>query len=267
MTRYLRTVALVLVLGALALWGGAPARGAPVEPEAPGAPGAKDKDKADYSDLRAALIREIESHARDTEQMAGLAPLDRRVLQVMAEVPRHEFVPELLKPFAYLNRPLPLGHGQNISQPYLIALMTDLVDITADAVVFETGTGAGYHAAVLAKLAKQVYSVEIIKPLAIRAAKTLARLGYDNVHVRIGDGFYGWAKHGPYDAMIIKESMTYVPQPLLDQLKAGGRMVVPIGRANGPQFLTLVRKDADGRIRERRILPVRFSPLQGGERL
>ncbi len=244
---------LVFFLGTLALSGGAP--------------GAQDRDKPDYSDLRAALMRDIESNARAAERMVGLAPLDRRVLKVMAEVPRHEFVPEPLKPFAYLNRPLPLGHGQNISEPYLIALMCDLADITAGAVVFETGTGAGYHAAVLAKLAKRVYSVEIIKPLAVRAAKTLARLGYDNVQVRAGDGYFGWAKHGPYDAMIIKESMTYVPQPLLDQLKPGGRMVVPLGRADGPQFLTLIKKDATGRIREKRILPVRFSPLQGGERL
>ncbi len=264
---FLRTLTLIF-MAAAAYSASLPSRDAGAEAAKPAKPeAAKAKDKPDYAALRRALMRDIRSHAKLAQQRVGLAPLDRRILKVMAQVPRHEFVPEPLKPYAYLNRPLPLGHGQNISEPYLIALMTDLAGITPGAVVFETGTGAGYQAAVLAKLAKRVYSVEIIKPLAVRAAKTLARLGYDNVSVRAGDGYFGWAKHGPYDAMIIKESMTYVPQPLLDQLKPGGRMVVPLGRAGGPQFLTLIVKDAQGRIRETRILPVLFSPLQGGERL
>ena len=221
----------------------------------------------DYEDQRATLMRNVEAHAKILKEFAGLKPPSGRVLRAMGDVPRHEFLPEELKPFAYLNRPLPLGFGQNISEPYLIALMTDLAKISADDIVFETGTGAGYHGAILAKLAKRVYSVEIIKPLARQAAKTLSRLGFDNVEVRLGDGYFGWAEHGPYDAMIIKESMAYIPAPLLNQLKPGGRMVVPLGPANGQQYLTLIRKGLNGRIRQRRILPVRFSPLQGGERL
>ena len=232
-----------------------------------GAQAAHLEDEPDYGNLRAGLMREVEAHALITQRLRGIKPPNRRVMEAMAKVPRHEFVPHHLRPYAYLNHPLPLGFGQNISEPYLIALMTHLADLSAEDVVFETGTGAGYQAAILAGLAKRVYSVEIIKPLARRAAETLARLGFDNVEVRLGDGFFGWSEHGPYDAMIIKESMTYVPPPLLRQLKPGGRMVVPLGPPKGPQFLTLIRKDKDGRVRQERILPVRFSPLQGGERL
>lgn len=224
-------------------------------------------DEPDYASLRAGLMREVEAHALITQRLMGIQPPSRRVMEAMAKVPRHDFLPHHLQPYAYLNRPLPLGFDQNISEPYLIALMTHLADLSADDVVFETGTGAGYQAAILARLAKRVYSVEIIEPLARRAAETLARLGFDNVEVRLGDGYFGWPEHGPYDAMIIKESMIYVPPPLLKQLKPGGRMVVPLGPPKGPQFLTLIRKDKDGRVRQERILPVRFSPLQGGERL
>ena len=232
---------------------------------APDAVGAA--EDLDYEEQRATLIRNVEAHAKIMKTFAGLKPPSERVLQAMGDVPRHEFLPDKLKPFAYLNRPLPLGFGQNISEPYLIALMTDLVKISADDIVFETGTGAGYHGAILAKLAKRVYSVEIIKPLAMRASKTLSRLGFNNVEVHLGDGYFGWAEHGPYDAMIIKESMTYVPAPLLNQLKPGGRMVVPLGPPNGQQYLTLIRKGFNGKVREKRILPVQFSPLQGGQRL
>ncbi len=232
-----------------------------------GAQAAHLEDEPDYANLRAGLMREVEAHALITQRLRGIKPPNRRVMEAMAKVPRHEFVPHHLRPYAYLNHPLPLGFGQNISEPYLIALMTHLADLSTEDVVFETGTGAGYQAAILAGLAKRVYSVEIIKPLARRAAETLARLGFDNVEVRLGDGFFGWSEHGPYDAMIIKESMTYVPPPLLRQLKPEGRMVVPLGPPKGPQFLTLIRKDKDGRVRQERILPVRFSPLQGGERL
>ncbi len=241
----------------------------PTPPPAPsgGAQAAHLDDEPDYANLRAELMREIEAHARMTERLMGIKAPNRRVMETMAKVPRHEFVPHRLRPYAYLNRPLPLGFGQNISEPYLIALMTHLADLSTDDVVFETGTGAGYQAAILAGLAKRVYSVEIIKPLARRAAETLARLGFDNVEVRASDGFFGWPEHGPYDAMIIKESMTYVPPPLLRQLKPGGRMVVPLGPPDSTQYLTLIRKEKDGRMREMRILPVRFSPLQGGERL
>jgi protein-L-isoaspartate(D-aspartate) O-methyltransferase len=145
--------------------------------------------------------------------------------------------------------------------------MTHLAEVRPDDVVFETGTGEGYHAAVLSKLAAHVYSVEVIEPLAGYAARILKELGYSNVDVLAGDGYYGWSEHAPYDAIVIKEAIDHLPQPLLNQLKRGGRMVIPLGPATGPQFLTLVRKDEAGKLHEDRIMPVRFSPLQGGERL
>jgi protein-L-isoaspartate(D-aspartate) O-methyltransferase len=197
----------------------------------------------------------------------GIAEIDPRILDAMREVPRHLFVPEPLRDFAYGNHPLPVGHDQNIAAPLLVALMTHLIEPQPDDVVFETGTGAGYHAAVLAQLVAEVYSVEVIDPLAEQAADLLAEQGYDNVHIRAADGYYGWPEEGPYDAMVIKEAIDYVPTPLLAQLKPGGRMVVPLGPADGPQYLTLITKNENGRVSEERILPVRFSPLQGGQRL
>ena len=197
----------------------------------------------------------------------GIAEIDPRILDAMREVPRHLFVPEPLRDFAYGNHPLPVGHDQNIAAPLLVALMTHLIEPQPDDVVFETGTGAGYHAAVLAQLVAEVYSVEVIDELAEQAADLLAEQGYDNVHIRAADGYYGWPEEGPYDAMVIKEAIDYVPTPLLAQLKPGGRMVVPLGPADGPQYLTLITKNENGRVSEERILPVRFSPLQGGQRL
>ncbi len=184
----------------------------------------------------------------------------------MREVPRHLFVPEALRPYAYNGHPLPLGHGQNIASPFVVALMTHLAELEPDDVVFETGTGAGYHAAVLAKLAARVYSVEVVEPLAGQAVTTLARLGIVNAHARSGDGYYGWPDRAPFDAILVKEAVDHVPVPLLNQLKAGGRMVLPLGSPDGGQYLTVVRKQADGTTRRTRILPVLFSPLQGGER-
>jgi protein-L-isoaspartate(D-aspartate) O-methyltransferase len=197
----------------------------------------------------------------------GIETIDPRVLDAMREVPRHLFVPEPLRDFAYGNHPLPVGHDQNIAAPLLVALMTHLIEPEPDHVVFETGTGAGYHAAVLSQLVAEVYSVEVIDELAEQAAALLAERGHDNVHVLAEDGYYGWAEHAPYDAMVIKEAVDHLPAPLLAQLKPGGRMVVPLGPADGPQYLTLVTKGENGRVREERILPVRFAPLQGGERL
>jgi protein-L-isoaspartate(D-aspartate) O-methyltransferase len=197
----------------------------------------------------------------------GIPAIDPRVLEALREVPRHAFVPEVLRPYAYLPRPLPVTPEQNLAAPMLIALMTHVVAVQPDDVVFETGTGAGYHAALLSKLAAHVYSVEVIEPLADRAARLLKDLGYDNVDVMAGDGYYGWSAHGPYDAIVVKEAIDHLPQPLLNQLKRGGRMVIPLGPADGPQYLTLVRREEDGRLRQRRIMPVLFSPLQGGQRL
>lgn len=197
----------------------------------------------------------------------GIAEIDPRVLEVMLEVPRHAFVPEPLRPYAYQPGPLPVTRDQNLAAPLLVALMTHVADVKPDDVVFETGTGAGYHAAVLSRLAAHVYSVEVIEPLALRAARLLKELGYANVDVRAGDGYYGWPDHAPYDVIMIKEAIDHVPAPLLSQLKRGGRLVMPLGPERGPQQLTLVTRNHDGKLLERRIMPVRFSPLQGGERL
>jgi protein-L-isoaspartate(D-aspartate) O-methyltransferase len=197
----------------------------------------------------------------------GITAIDQRVLDAMLEVPRHAFVPEPLRPYAYQPTPLPVTPEQNIAAPLLIALMTHVAAVQPEDVVFETGTGAGYHAAVLSRLASHVYSVEVLEPLAENAARLLKQLGYDNVDVQAGDGYFGWAAHGPYDVVMIKEAIDHVPPPLLGQLKRGGRLVIPLGPARGPQYLTLVTKDQAGKLREERILPVRFSPLQGGERL
>ena len=218
------------------------------------------------SAARHEMVRIIELQASMLSAETGIAELDARVLDAMREVPRHAFVPEPLRPYAYGDHPLPVTHDQNIAAPLLVALMTHVVALQADDVVYETGTGAGYHAAVLSLLVRDVYSVEVDEPLADRAERLLKDLHYDNVHVQAGDGYFGWAAHAPYDAMIIKEAIDHVPPPLLGQLKRGGRMVLPLGPARGPQYLTLVTKDADGKVSEQRIMPVRFSPLQGGER-
>ena len=207
--------------------------------------------------------REVAMFAGET----GIAAIDPRVLAAMREVPRHAFVPEMLRPYAYQPRPLPVTADQNIAAPFLVALMTHLAEVQPDDVVFETGTGAGYHAAVLSRLAAHVYSVEVLAPLADHASRLLKDLGYDNVDVLADDGYYGWSAHAPYDAIIVKEALDHLPQPLLNQLKRGGRLVIPLGPLDGPQQLTVVRKDETGRILQERILPVRFSPLQGGERL
>jgi protein-L-isoaspartate(D-aspartate) O-methyltransferase len=220
-----------------------------------------------YARPRAAMVTRILQHARALERQTGRKPPRKSVLEALARVPRHAFVPPRLKRYAYLDTPLPLGHGQSLSQPFVIALMTDLGRIAKTDVVFETGTGAGYHTALLAVLARRVVSVEVIAPLALKASAALKRLGYANATVHLGDGYYGWKAGGPYDVMIIKEAVAHIPPPLLAQLKPGGRMVIPIGPRGGTQQLTLVEKAPDGKLRETRILPVRFTPMQGGERI
>jgi protein-L-isoaspartate(D-aspartate) O-methyltransferase len=215
---------------------------------------------------RQEMVRIIEFEVAALSTETGIEQLDPRVLDAMREVPRHAFVPDALRVYAYGNHPLPVSPDQNIAAPLLVALMTHVVAPQPDDVVFETGTGAGYHAAVLSRLVREVYSVEVEEPLADRAARLLKELHYDNVHVQASDGYYGWAAHAPYDAMVIKEAIDHVPPPLLAQLKRGGRMVLPLGPAAGPQYLTVITKDADGKVNEQRLMPVRFSPLQGGER-
>jgi protein-L-isoaspartate(D-aspartate) O-methyltransferase len=211
-----------------------------------------------HAERRAAMVAEVREHA------PGEARLDRDVLAAMAKVPRHAFVPASQLRHAYENRPLAIGHGQTISQPYIVALMTTLARPTRDAVVLEIGTGSGYQAAVLAELVARVYSIEIIEPLGTQAAQRLRALGYDNVHTRIGDGYYGWPKAGPFDAIVVTAAATSVPPPLIAQLKPGGRMVIPVGSSFFTQTLMLVEKDAAGRVRTRQVLPVRFVPLTGG---
>jgi protein-L-isoaspartate(D-aspartate) O-methyltransferase len=212
------------------------------------------------------MVRVIELEALAVSADTGIPEIDPRVLEAMRQVPRHAFVPSELRPYAYGNHPLPVGHEQNVASPLLVALMTHVVALEPDDVVYETGTGAGYHAAVLSHLVRSVYSVEVVEPLADQAARVLKELGYDNVHVQAGDGYFGWPGKGPFDAIIVKEAIDHVPPPLLGQLRRGGRMVLPLGPARGPQYLTLITKGANGKVLEKRIMPVRFSPLQGGER-
>ena len=187
---------------------------------------------------------------------------NRRVLKAMGEVPRHEFVPAELRSLAYSDRPLPIGHDQTISQPYIVAFMTEqLAPKPADRVL-EIGTGSGYQAAVLARLVAEVYSIEIVTPLAERATADLARLGFRNVTVKAGDGYQGWKEHAPFDAVIVTCAPDHIPQPLVEQLKEGGRLIIPVGTL-AEQRLYLLEK-RDGKITERAVLPVRFVPMTGG---
>jgi protein-L-isoaspartate(D-aspartate) O-methyltransferase len=217
-----------------------------------------------YASARAELVREITEEVEDTAEFLNRRALDSRVMEVIGRVPRHEFVEEDQRAAAYENRPLPIGHGQTISQPYIVAIMTDLLEPRPGYRVLEVGTGSGYQAAVLAELCDEVYTIEIIEPLATAAAARLERLDFDNVEVRAADGYYGWREHAPFDAIIVTAVATHVPPSLIAQLKPGGRMVLPIGTRFTVQQLVLVRKGDDGRVTTRQILPVAFVPLTGG---
>ena len=217
-----------------------------------------------YAARREAMLRAIAGDARMTSDYTGRTVFNPRVMEAMANVLRHEFVPPDLQPFAYENRPLPIGYGQTISQPYIVALMTDLLDSKSGDRVLEIGTGSGYQAAVLAKLVKEVYTIEIIPPLARQGSERLKRLRYDNVTTRVGDGYYGWKEHAPFDSIIVTAAATQIPPPLIQQLKPGGRMVIPVGGRFFTQELLLVEKTPAGEVKTRQILPVRFVPLTGG---
>jgi len=217
----------------------------------------------DPSQARQKMVETIEETVRETSLYLDKEALDPRVMQVMGKVPRHEFVPSSERPYAYENRPLPIGHGQTISQPYIVALMTDLLKPQPGDRVLEVGTGSGYQAAVLAGLVKQVDTIEIINALADSAKERLKRLGYDNVEVHHADGYYGWPQHAPYDGIVVTAAAGQVPPPLIQQLKPGGRMVIPVGSRFMVQELVLVQKAADGTITTRQILPVMFVPLTG----
>ncbi|MFQ5983586.1 MAG: protein-L-isoaspartate(D-aspartate) O-methyltransferase [Woeseiaceae bacterium] len=189
--------------------------------------------------------------------------IDESVLGSLGVVERHRFVPDRQKRFAYENRPLPIGHGQTISQPYIVALMTDLVKPDEDDVVLEVGTGSGYQAAILSGLVKRVYTIEIVPPLARQAEARLKRLGYDNVTTRLGDGYYGWEDHAPFDSIVVTAAASHVPPPLVEQLRPGGRMVIPVGGRFMTQQLLLIEKTEEGEVRSFQIAAVRFVPLTG----
>ena len=215
----------------------------------------------DYERLRKEMVEEIRDMVMDTRDYIGNGNLDARVIEAMQKVPRHEFVPEAYRQHAYRNRALPIGNEQTISQPYIVALMTDLARVDEDSVVLEVGTGSGYQAAVLAELVKHVYSIEIIEALGIRARETLERLGYDNISFQIGDGYHGWPEHAPFDAILVTAAPEEVPEPLIEQLKPGGRIIIPVGPRNRTQSLRVIEKDASGKVEERDVLPVGFVPL------
>ncbi len=228
----------------------------------PGLSAAADEDP--YAQPREALIREIEATALSLGPLVGRDAVNPRVLEAIRKVPRHEFVSESLRPFAYDNRPLPIGRGQTVSQPYIVAVMTDLLDLEKEHSVLEVGTGSGYQAAVLAECVKQVYTVEILEDLAKEAQARLKRLGYSNVEVRIGDGYGGWKEKAPFDRIIVTAAGNDLPPPLIEQLKPGGKMVIPVGEPYAAQQLMLLEKQEDGKIKTRRTLPVAFVPLTGG---
>jgi protein-L-isoaspartate(D-aspartate) O-methyltransferase len=213
----------------------------------------------DYVAERADLVDELRLYADEADGTV----LREDVLATMAKVERHRFVPDDELRYAYQNRPLPIGHGQTISQPYIVALMTHLLQPEADDVVLEIGTGSGYQAAVLAELVGEVYTIEIVEELAKQAGQRLERLGYDNVTTRLGDGYFGWPEQAPFDSIIVTAAATHVPPPLVEQLKNGGRMVIPVGGRFATQWLLFLEKNADGEVVTRQVTPVRFVPLTG----
>ena len=228
---------------------------------APGIPAKGDGDK--YGQLRREMVREIEADVRYTSLYIKKKRLDPHVMAVMETVERHKFVPDSQLAWAYANQPLPIGHGQTISQPYIVALMTDLVEVDKGDKVLEIGTGSGYQAAVLAEMGAEVYTIEIIGVLAEEAARRLAALGYNRVRTRHGDGYYGWPEEAPFDAILVTAASDHIPPPLIQQLKPGGVMVIPVGSRFLVQQLVLVTKDNEGAITTRQFLPGSFVPLTG----
>lgn len=214
-----------------------------------------------FKDQRQQMLAEIAAEAALTSGYTGRTAFSERVMQAIGDMPRHEFVPVELQAYAYLNRPLPIGYEKTVSQPFIVALMTDLLETDSGDVVLEVGAGAGYQAAVLARLVKRVYTVDIIEELALGAERRLKRLGHDNVEVRVANGYYGWSDHAPYDKIMVTAASELIPPPLLAQLKPGGRMVIPAGIPE-KQTLILVEKSESGSLATREILPVRFSELE-----
>ena len=216
-----------------------------------------------FQQQRHELVNIIKDDVVKTSTFLGQGALDERVLDAIGKVPRHDFVPDDQRPYAYENRPLSIGYGQTISQPYIVAIMTDLLKPKKTGRVLEIGTGSGYQAAILAELVDSVYTIEIVEELAAIAAENLKRAGYDTVHTRTGDGYYGWETAAPFDGIIVTAVASHIPPPLIKQLKPGGRMIIPVGGQFIMQYLTLVIKDFDNKVTTRQIIPVRFVPLTG----
>ena len=222
-------------------------------------------DGQDYASQRARMVAEVEAMYAETRSETGLPAMSPAVRKALGKVERHRLVPPGEASRAYRNHPLPIGAGQTISQPYIVALSTDLLNPKSGDVVLEVGTGSGYQAAVLAEVVSKVYSIEIIESLGRAAAKRLEELGYGNIEVRIGDGYAGWPEKAPFDGIVVTAAAPRVPQALVEQLKPGGRMVIPLGGAADIQYLKLLTKRADGGVEEKRVLPVRFVPLVPGK--
>jgi protein-L-isoaspartate(D-aspartate) O-methyltransferase len=218
----------------------------------------------DFDILRQQMLVEISAGIFHVSGVLGKTALDDRVMSAIGKVPRHEFVPVELQPYAYANIPLPIGFEKTISQPFIVALMTDLLDLSENDTVLEIGTGLGYQAAILAQLARQVYSIEIIEELARQAKQRLRRQGCSNIEIRIANGYHGWSEHAPFDKVIVTAAPDLIPPPLIHQLKAGGKMVIPAGLPDAQQLL-LLEKNGAGKVTTREILQVRFSQLEQTE--
>ncbi len=217
-----------------------------------------------FVEQRAAMVSHIRQHVVETSAYLGKDQLDPVVIEALQKVPRHEFVPWTYRDNAYANRPQPIGYGQTISQPYIVAIMSDLLQLKPGDKVFELGTGSGYQAAILAEMGCQVYSMEIIEKLAERSAALLQRLYPDSqLKTRSGDAYFGWEQHAPFDAIIVTAAGDHIPPPLIQQLKPGGRMIIPVGNRFFAQQLLLIEKAADGNITSRDVMPVRFVPITG----
>lgn len=212
---------------------------------------------------RYTMVDIIKAEVMRTRDFLNQELLDEQVLDALRKVPRHKFVRENEQSYAYENRPLPIGYGQTISQPYIVAVMTDLLKLKKTDRILEVGTGSGYQAAILAELADSVYSIEIVEELGKQAAENLKRAGYDAVHTRIGDGYYGWETAAPFDGIVVTAVASHIPPPLIKQLKPGGRMIIPVGAQFMTQYLVLVTKGVDEKVTTQQILPVNFVPLTG----
>ena len=211
------------------------------------------------------MLEDIVLEVKLTRSYTGYERFSEAVMKAMAAVPRHEFVPPDMQLFAYANGPLSIGHGQTISQPYIVALMTELLNVNDTATVLEVGTGSGYQSAVLATLAKQVYSMEVVEALGLEARDRLKRMGYHNINTCVGDGYLGWPEHAPYDGIIVTAAAPYIPEPLIEQLKPGARLVIPVGKPFSSQELMVVEKGFSGGVHKRPVLPVAFVPLTHGQ--